>query len=46
MYLLAWAEMQVVCGIPITGGSWRDAWSEAADYQTVVDGRRVLAGVA
>lgn len=43
MHLLAWAEMQVLIGLPVDASSWRVAWGEAADYQTVVDARRVLA---
>ena len=45
MHLLAWAEMQVVCGLPIDAVEWRDAWGRAADYQTVCNARRVLAEV-
>jgi len=46
MFLLGWLQVEVICGRPITAVSWREAFGRAADYQTVVAARTVLAGVA
>ena len=46
MFLLGWLQVEVICGRPITAASWRDAFGRAADYQTVVAARTVLAGRA
>jgi hypothetical protein len=43
LYLLSWLHANVVCDIPITSEEWRRAWGNAADYQTAVNARRVLA---
>lgn len=43
LYLLAWLHADVLSDVPITEQSWRDAWGKAADYQTVVNARAVLA---
>lgn len=42
-FLLAWVQTQILCDRPVTAEVWRDAWAQAADYQTVVDARKVLA---
>lgn len=42
-YLLTLLYWNVVCGVPVDADAWRDAYGQAADYQTVVDARRELA---
>lgn len=46
IYLLSLLHFRILCGDTIDTESWRDAWGQAADYQTVVNARRELAGVA
>ena len=44
-FLLSLLHYRILCGGTIDESSWRDAFGQAADYQTVVDARRELAGV-
>ena len=42
-YLITLLHFRILCGDTIDAEYWRDAWGQAADYQTVVDARKVLA---
>ena len=42
-FLLSLLHFRVLCGAPIDDESWRDAFGQAADYQTVVDARHEVA---
>lgn len=43
MYLLSLVHYRILCGEPVDEQYWRDAFGQAADYQTVLDARRELA---
>lgn len=43
IHLLSWAEMQIACNLPVNAETWRQAYGQAADCQTVVTMRRELA---
>ena len=46
MFLLTWLEVDVMLARPVTAESWRAAYGRAADHETVLNARAVLAGVA
>lgn len=46
LFMLTWLEADLHMGRTITPDSWRAAYGRAADYQTVVEARKVLAGVS
>lgn len=43
MFLLAFLHADLASGVPVTVDSWRTAYGLAADYQTVVNAKAVLA---
>lgn len=46
VHMLTTIETDLILGRTITPDSWRAAYGRAADYQTVCEARKVLAGVA
>lgn len=43
LFMLTWLQVDLLAGRTIDADSWRTAYGRAADYQTVVNAKVVLA---